>query len=201
MFQAGSDVSNMICRRYTTDDIAQRSRNIANLYGDSCFVAPTVQILDFHSQGKGSGSTYQYVFSQKTNTSYIYDKPYWVLGAGHGEETGYQFGPYNQAPAFRATEQARGMTDTFNSYFVNFAKTGNPNSEDLVSWPAYNFDDRQYIDIKYEPSAGKDLFKARMQFLLQEIPNSLKSDETNSAPSRFMHAYLPFWIVLSILVL
>ncbi|XP_033748525.1 carboxylesterase 3B-like [Pecten maximus] len=201
MFQAGSDISDMICKRYSTDEVGQRSRNIANLYGDSCFLAPTVQILDFHNLGKGSGSTYQYVFSQVTDTPYLFEKPYWVQGAGHGEETGYQFGPYNQAPAFRSTEQARGLTDTFNSYFVNFAKTGDPNGAGLVPWPEYSFDDRKYIDIKHEPSQGKDLFKARMKFLLDEIPNTLSvGDETSSAPDLSLSVYYLFWIVLRVLI-
>ncbi|OWF47252.1 carboxylesterase 3B-like [Mizuhopecten yessoensis] len=202
MFQAGSAVSDMICKRYSTNDKAQRSRNIANLYGDSCFLAPTVQILNFHSQGQGSGKTYQYVFSQVTNTTTLYEKPYWMLGAGHAEETGYQFGPYNQAPAFAATEQARALTETFNSYFVNFAKTGNPNDAGLVYWPEYSNTDRRYIDIKYEPTQGKDLFQARMKFLLEEIPNSLKSDVTNSARNLYTPvSYLVGMIVLNALAL
>ncbi|XP_060064181.1 carboxylesterase 3B-like [Ylistrum balloti] len=198
VFQAGSDISDMVCQRYSTNDIAQRSRNILNLYGDSCFVAPTVQILNFHSQGQGLGKTYQYVFSQVTDSPTLFGKPYWMLGAGHAEETGYQFGPSNQKPACRATAQARALTDTFNSYFVNFAKTGNPNEADLVFWPEYSYNDRKYIDIKYETTQGENLFQDRMKFLLEEIPNKIKSasDETNSAPHPFISVHYWVWIVL-----
>ena len=35
-----------------------------------------------------------------------------------------------------------------NMYWVNFAKTGNPNGKGLPTWPVYNFDNESILDVK-----------------------------------------------------
>src|SRR5262249_8365621 len=52
--------------------------------------------------------------------------------ATHGAEVSYAFN--NPAPTW--TEVDRALADTMSSYWVNFAKNGNPNGPGLPTWPA-----------------------------------------------------------------
>lgn len=78
-------------------------------------------------------------------------------GAGHGSEVEYVF---NSLEATRQdsdiTDQDRALAKIMNTYWVNFAKTGNPNGEGLPNWPLYNTNTEEIIEI--EPS-GKAIAK------------------------------------------
>ena len=60
-------------------------------------------------------------------------------GAVHSSELSYVFGFYpkegNLAGAYTATDYK--ISDLLESYWTNFAKTGNPNSDGLPVWPAF----------------------------------------------------------------
>jgi para-nitrobenzyl esterase len=68
------------------------------------------------------------------------------LRATHTAEIPYVFDnlkavrvfPDNSSPELTsASESERTLADTVSSYFVNFARTGNPNGKGLAPWPAY----------------------------------------------------------------
>ena len=79
------------------------------------------------------------------------------FGAGHGSEVNYVFNTLNSR---RATEEITTeeieLARIMNAYWTNFAKTGNPNGEDLPVWPIYNTHKEDILDI--EPS-GKPVGK------------------------------------------
>lgn len=79
------------------------------------------------------------------------------FGAGHGSEVNYVFNTLNSR---RATEEITTeeieLAKIMNAYWTNFAKTGNPNGEDLPVWPIYNTHNEDILDI--EPS-GKPVGK------------------------------------------
>jgi para-nitrobenzyl esterase len=59
------------------------------------------------------------------------------LGAFHGAEINYVFDHLRMQPwPWTATD--RHLAETMSSYWVNFAKTGNPNGKGLPAWPAFN---------------------------------------------------------------
>lgn len=76
-------------------------------------------------------------------------------GAGHGSEVSFVFHTLharwgNPTPATpRETEIARIM----NTYWVNFAKTGNPNGKGLPVWPLYDTRKEDILDVDFDGNA------------------------------------------------
>src|SRR6185295_11839419 len=105
-----------------------------NLFRDSAFAWPTWAWATLQSE-KGKGKAYVYYFDVRTPQS--------PNGANHGAEIGYVFGNLGGpggGPAGLAgppSAQDVAMSDLVSSYWVNFAKSGDPNGAGLPQWPAF----------------------------------------------------------------
>ena len=73
------------------------------------------------------------------------------LGAYHAAEIAFVFG--NGLPETAADQQVHAL---MRGYWVNFARSGNPNGEGLPQWPRYG-DAGRYLDINETPLVGEDL--------------------------------------------
>ncbi|XP_060066605.1 fatty acyl-CoA hydrolase precursor, medium chain-like [Ylistrum balloti] len=178
MFNDDTVVSDLLCKEYTAANIKQQGRNIANLYSDAWFNAPTVQLLEFHSKHNKNANTYQYLYTQTLTFPYAIPEYPWMEGAGHSTELVYMFGPkgMNEMDASLSTNEGRAFTDVLVNYWTNFAKSGNPNGDGLVQWKEFTPDNRNYMELKFQPIPGQNLYGKRIKYLLQEIPNKLKKN-------------------------
>jgi len=86
-----------------------------------------------------------------------------MVGAAHGVEIPFIFGNLDKPPARwlltkRQTKKATELSDMMMEYWSNFARTGDPNAEDLPEWPTYDKEGRQrmYLDlpIKVAPTTN-----------------------------------------------
>ncbi|MCF8335894.1 MAG: carboxylesterase family protein [Bacteroidales bacterium] len=79
------------------------------------------------------------------------------FGAGHGSEVSYVF---NNLDARRGnaepTTEEQKVAHVMNTYWANFAKTGDPNGEGLPKWPVYNTQNEKILEIE---SDGKPVGK------------------------------------------
>ncbi|OWF47764.1 fatty acyl-CoA hydrolase precursor, medium chain-like [Mizuhopecten yessoensis] len=178
MFKDETIVSDLLCKEYSDDNIKQQSRNIVNLFADSWFVSPTVQLLDFHAKDKTSPNTYHYLYTKTLNFSFIFPEYSWMEGARHAAELPYMFGPKgrNEIYASLSSDEGRAFTDVLVTYWTNFAKTGNPNGRGLAPWTAFSCKDRDYLELNTQPVPGQNLYERRMKFLLHDIPNKIKNN-------------------------
>ncbi|XP_069123193.1 fatty acyl-CoA hydrolase precursor, medium chain-like [Argopecten irradians] len=176
MFNNNPLASDLLCKHYSADDMAQQARNISIMHADSWFVSPTVQLLDFHAKGKTSPRTYHYLYNYIINLTLMAPRLPWMEGAGHATELPYMFGPagLNTVDESLSTNEARTFTDILVRYWTNFAKTGDPNEDGLVPWEPFSVDSRDYMELKYQPVPRQNLYKDRMRFLLEDVPTKIK---------------------------
>jgi para-nitrobenzyl esterase len=74
-------------------------------------------------------------------------------GAGHGSDISYVFNTLD-APRFgppsKPTEAEYELAKKMNTYWANFAKTGNPNGAGLPTWPAYTNQNQDMLDVELD---------------------------------------------------
>jgi len=92
--------------------------------------------------GTAHNRVYYYLFRQRPPfpSGSVYDG--W--GASHYAELWYVFDHLDQAP-WHWSVADRKMADEISSYWVNFAKSGNPNGPNLPSWPAFSNADSKVL--------------------------------------------------------
>ncbi len=89
-------------------------------------------------------------------------------GAGHGSDVSYVFNTLNERRgADEASPEEKELAKIMNAYWVNFAKTGNPNGEGLPVWPTYNSQKDEILDIELDgkPVGKSDPRKARFDVI------------------------------------
>lgn len=59
------------------------------------------------------------------------------IGAYHASEIAYVFDNLDKIPALPWRDSDRKLAETLSTYWVNFARTGNPNSQGAPEWPVY----------------------------------------------------------------
>ncbi|SEK96911.1 para-nitrobenzyl esterase [Maribacter orientalis] len=119
-------------------------------------------------------------FTNENQATYVYHfgfvpdplKERMPFGAGHGSEVGYVFNNLNARWGNpETTPEDKKVAEMMNAYWVNFAKTGNPNGEDLPEWPVFIAEENEILDIERDGSTiGKpDPRKARLDVIEKSL--------------------------------
>jgi para-nitrobenzyl esterase len=127
---------------YPAGSDAQTLHSARDLFRDTAFGWPTWTWARLHSQ-TGKGKVFVYYFSHRPQYP---DTPQFKgWGASHGSEIAYVF--ENFGSAMPATPDDHAVADQISSYWVNFAKTGDPNGAGLPVWPAFKDADQQVMNL------------------------------------------------------
>jgi len=90
-------------------------------------------------------------------------------GAGHGSEVSFVFKTLNArwGPPTESTAEEKELAKIMNTYWANFAKTGNPNGKGLPVWPLYDIQKEQILDVELDgkPVSKPDPRKARLNVI------------------------------------
>jgi len=102
---------------------------------------------------QGGSPAYVYYFDQRP--PYPSDSKRYadIKGAPHGAELIYVFQGLNRNTGITYTDTDRAISKAIADYWVNFAKTGNPNGEGLPHWPAFTQDKPMRMVFKKVPKA------------------------------------------------
>ena len=109
------------------------------------------------------------------------------LGAFHSLEIPYVFGalrdPTWQWLPFTPDDAA--LSNLIQTYWTNFAKSGNPNAQGLPSWPAWSDDKKEFLDIRKDASisAQRNFPPLFSSLSTEALRKSFKSESiTNPSP-------------------
>ncbi|MFA9390590.1 MAG: carboxylesterase/lipase family protein [Prolixibacteraceae bacterium] len=97
----------------------------------------------------GKADVYLYYFTRNVP----YGEGQQDFGAFHSGELAYAYNNLDQSTIRPWTEADRKLADQMSSYWVNFAKTGNPNGAGLPSWNVSNSEEDQIINFDTEIGA------------------------------------------------
>jgi para-nitrobenzyl esterase len=130
--------ANVVLAAYPSGNDGEATTSSKNLFRDTAFAWPTWAWARLQSR-VGKNPVYVYYFDHRL--------PLLPDGAIHGAEISYVFGnqdPHQGAPTAADTALSEHMM----AYWVNFAKSGNPNGTGLPNWPPFTETAQQvlYID-------------------------------------------------------
>ena len=143
--EARGEHAELFLAAYADDAAASPVRATQNMMGDELF---TWEMRTWARLATATGSSaYLYVFNHAPEVE-EYGRS---LGAFHGSEIAYVFG--NGSELWGDVD--RELSATMQAYWVNFARNGDPNGDDLPTWPAYGDDDLTFeLDADPQPLAA-----------------------------------------------
>lgn len=97
-------------------------------------------------------------------------------GPGHGTDISYVFDNLGARPGSTPAPGDKEVARMMNAYWVNFAKTGNPNGNGLPEWPVFNPKTNEILDVQPDgkPVGKTDPRKARFDVIEKSIKNGDK---------------------------
>ena len=126
---------------HSTD--AEAAKSSKGISRDSMFAWSTWTWARLQSE-KGKGKAFEYY--------YDYHAPN-VDGSGHGSDVPYAFQTLSGGRGGAPKPEDLKLSDMISSYWVNFAKNGDPNGPGLLKWPAFAENNQQAMVFDAAPSA------------------------------------------------
>lgn len=116
---------------------------------------------------------YLYLFSYVSASA----KQWMKYGAAHASEIGYVFNNLESRDGVPIASEDKAVAAMMNTYWANFAKTGNPNGKGLPTWPAYDPKKNEVFEFRPDGSAAAsaDQRKARLD-VIEKAAQSAKSN-------------------------
>ena len=110
----------------------------------------------------GDASVYRYFFALGSPGDKYHSA---AAGAFHSDDIEYVFGTLESRPGAVWRPEDRRLSEQMQTYWTNFARTGDPNGTDLPKWPVYDSPQWQVMYLDAHPAAKPDPYRARYLFL------------------------------------
>lgn len=140
-------------------DLARPSDLAARMYTDKVFSEPVRLLARLHAAS--GGPTFRYRFG------YVPEARRANPDVGHGRELQFIFGAEGVPGAGILSRRDREVASRMRAYWINFARSGDPNGPDLPRWDAAS-GDRLLLITNDGITSGADPFAARLDRLVNE---------------------------------
>ena len=124
---------------------AEATRSAQDIFRESIFAWPTWAWAKLQSRN-GRNKVFVYYFDHRTPAS--------PDGADHASEVSYVFGSLGGFGGSDGPED-KALHELMSSYWINFARNGNPNGEGLPEWPVFEEKEQQVMYFNNESGAIK----------------------------------------------
>jgi para-nitrobenzyl esterase len=114
---------------------AEAARASADVFREFAFAWPTWAWARMQSR-KGKGKAFVYYYDHRTPAS--------PDGANHAAEVSFVFGNFG-GPGGAPSPEDLALSDLIRSFWINFARTGDPNGSGLPHWPAFTENDQKVM--------------------------------------------------------
>ncbi len=149
-----------VAKLYPSSTPDELKTQLNRFFTDTWFLRATRNML-FGASKTGS-PVYQYHFTRRSPA-----QPAW--GAHHAAELGYVFNTLAEKP-FDDTD--RKLAEVMIQYWVQFAKTGDPNADGLPEWPRFDSQHQKYLELGDQVRVGSELGKEicdRLEGILRSL--------------------------------
>lgn len=118
------------------------------LYVDTMLRIPTLEVMS-HKADQNGAPVYAYVFSWESPVI-----PGMILSY-HGSEIPFAFHNIERSALLIGNgDEAQMMEERMSQAWINFARTGDPNTDNLPEWPEYNSENGATMLLDNEPMVG-----------------------------------------------
>jgi para-nitrobenzyl esterase len=150
-----------LLKLYPNGNEQEALRSAADYAGDKFIAYSTWRWLE-SQVATGGKPVYRYLFALG-NPGDRYHTP--ASGAFHSDDIEYVFGTLDLRSESVWRPEDRKLSDEFQSYWTNFAKTGDPNGSGLPKWPTYGPKEWQTMHLDKTSGAKPDANRERYLFL------------------------------------
>ena len=145
-----SDDAEMLIQAYGLDEPERYKYGEADMLGDDSYGVHTRLLADAHAMRELPVYVYQFRRTPPRVGQ--------TAGAHHAAEIPFVFDTH-YLPLNRAGKR---LTDTMVAYWTNFAKYGDPNSDAIPEWPAYDTKTKRWMILDNEISVEADVRKEKL---------------------------------------
>jgi len=137
---------------YPVSDPSEIRKAMSDRLGDQGFIAGARYFVRAMENVKSKAYLYHFTMKPQGPLGA-------TLGAFHGSEIPYVFNNLDRG-ILPPDEKRRSLAKLISGYWVQFAKTGDPNQEGAPSWPAYDAGSDQHLELGESVQVGQGLHKA-----------------------------------------
>lgn len=150
---------------YPASTDAEAVRSAGDLASDRFIIYSTWRWLEAQVK-TGDAPVYRYRFDLGSPGDKFHPA---TIGAFHSDDIEYVFGTLDSRQEAKWRPEDRKLSEEIGQYWTNFARTGDPNGDDLAKWPTYNAADGwQVMHLDANSEAKPDSQRDRYLFLDKE---------------------------------
>lgn len=167
------DKADAVLKLYPADMPEQAQESSDALLGDELVAYPMWRWIELHAQ-TGKAPVYRYLFDLRPPAPEVSRTPLAAPGVFHSADIPYVLDNLEQRD-WPWREEDRRLAHIASSYWINFARSGDPNGPSLPEWPVYQHGGNgQVMYLAKETAAGPERHRARHE-LLRELYESGQS--------------------------